>query len=241
MPNPLKITVMKKNFGILFAAVAAMFVAAVGCLFVGCDDGDLKGGGGDGYNPYPTYGHVTQLEGTVIDEYGALGRETGPFTVKLCVPDHENYTDVPVASCPLSADGSFSLELPESIDPALYWNAYFAEPAEGVTVSDESANFTVLQGSGLWLYDGEGNECASVHYLSPEVGHGHIMYADRDCQISGTRTGEDGGGNIISDTYYLKFKKGWNWWFMHDGENGNVSLRTEIPSDAGYYLGVFQE
>jgi hypothetical protein len=96
---------------------------------------------------------------------------------------------------------------------------------------------------GAWfdIYNGEGEFIGDISYTSRLAGHGSIVFVDGDCTVLGSVTFEDGDGNPITDTYSLYLKRGWNWLFAYDGNRPGVHVRTEIPSDTGYYLGVFQE
>jgi hypothetical protein len=226
------VEVMRKSFGFLFAAGIAAASIAAGAL-TGCED--VNPGGGR-HVTYPVYSHVTRLKGVVEDDFGVLDRETGPFTVKFKVfGDDSGFVEV--ASCSLSADGAFSMELPESLEANLLRVPPFEEEA-GITVSDGNVKTSAMFG-GAWLdiYDGEGRFIGDISYSSPSEGRGVIVFADGDCTISGSVTFND-DGRPITDTYGLNLKRGWNWLFAYDGYGADMHLRTKIPSDARYYLGI---
>jgi hypothetical protein len=209
---------MKRNFGILFAATVVMMAGAM----TGCEKPDS--------GEYPT-SHVTRLEGIVTEGMDMIAHETKPFSLKLRVYGGGYPGFGEVASGSLSADGAFSMELPYSVDAALLELGIFGG-MEGLTVSNPGTK-TVF-GIELGVFDGEGISLGTIEYGS-WGNRGMLIFADGDCTISGTYIEQNVDATI---TCYLNLKRGWNWVFSYNDDWPNTGIRTEIPSDARYYLSV---
>ena len=216
---------MKKFFAFSFFA-AAMVAAAVS--FVGCKKHPIEV-----FNP----SHVTRIEGTIAEGMDYLSVDGGPYTMKLNVRDMEAYASVTVASCALEANGSFSMGLPESLGPNLL-TSYFNE-MEGLALSNINIKTSPLQGVELSVYDDDGRLIGDVSYGNQD-GWAEMIFADSDCDISGTASFTTDDGFTLNDKYNLNLKRGWNWVYLYD-DGPNFDIRTEIPSDARYHLGIYVE
>jgi hypothetical protein len=187
-------------------------MAAAGGLFAGCDDDDLKGGGGGGNTTITIVGDMTGISGTIsnMDELSA----DKDYALKLSVYDDEANQNVAIASAPIAANGSFSLDLPSTIlskylSPLL--SDFGGVVPDGINVSDR--DFLVSMADlELWEDD---VYVGMVEYTSYEYGEdntrfvdgSYLCLSDRPSDVTGELEEMDG---VVFD---LHLKKGWNWYF----------------------------
>jgi hypothetical protein len=211
---------MKKIFiSILSLALAG---ASVSCN----PDGNNDNGG-------PRDSDITKMTGKIQEMPSG-----GEYVLKL--EDYE--TDAVLATAPVSADGSFSIELPDNYNSGVLLSGsdLTEDIPEGITISNPgmkigSASLMLYEGDkrvGFILYGGERQ--SATEYSEFEGG---LVYADSNCDIKGSFVyeGEFGKVNVIYDA---SIKKGWNWIFGIHEENieGQISQRvtTEVPAGAAF-------
>lgn len=182
-------------------------------------------------------GYVTELVGMIDNMAEAVPPEAGPCTLKLQVYDTGGEMFVPIASGSVSDDGTFSIELPATLDPTMLAPMFY-DGYEGVTIS---APETQMAAASFHLYDRDGQRIGNVIYRSnAQRGGGSLQFYDRDCTVTGSLTVFGGIFEPRADSYELNLKKGWNWVFSYPNENdNNYALITKIPADAGFSAVTF--
>jgi hypothetical protein len=214
---------------IAFCAAAAVLVGVAGA-FTACETPTEN----------TNISHVTRLSGTIDDVDTGFFSEGDPYTLKLEVPVPESELGEveTVASCPISEGGVFSLDLPETIDQSLLMTSLFKDESS-IAMSDPGLKTSLIWSVDLAVFDG-GDQWTGHVYYSASGGNLSIIYADRDCRVSGRVTfpteGPD-GSEMLSDTYDLNLKRGWNW-ILSEDRGSNFHLVTKIPTGAKFYLSI---
>uniref|UniRef100_S0DFM4 Uncharacterized protein n=2 Tax=termite gut metagenome TaxID=433724 RepID=S0DFM4_9ZZZZ len=178
----------------------------------------------------------TRISGVVDDDLWVLAGKTGPFTIKVKVYGIAGTPPATVASGPLAEDGTFSVELPATVDEGLLIDPGYSDQT-GIVMSDTGLRTCPPQQTMLYIYDGADHNIGTVGYYSPDTARGDLLYADRDCTVRGTISfTPEGEEAVFTDTYDYNLRRGWNWIFIYDDERPDFTIRTKIPSDARYYM-----
>ena len=176
---------------------------------------------------------------TAPDRYTLAGRienmpsVEGSCTLKV-ITKNDYMPEELIASSSVSPDGSFSVDLPGSLDDELM-APYFEKPLDdrnfgpGVAISNIDLKCSAIR---LEMYAGD-EYLGEIRYGTPEE-YGHFFYFDADCDITGShyRSGLD-----INLIYTLNIKKGWNWIYgtqVWNGPDGNV-MTVETKSVDGAF------
>jgi hypothetical protein len=200
---------MKRNFELLFAAA---MIAVVGSLFAGCEK-PVPNPGDDTEKPDETTQFSEVIKGLPPDE---------GYELKLVYDD-----DTVLASCPVSSNGNFTLDMPQTVDARIMCSiedfrfSYFHETMD-VSISNPDAK--ILEGGGAQFGVWKGARAiygVTYFYIeatdtSDSYSLGYMFYVDRDVKLTGTM-------QEPYNTVDLDFKKGWNWVFynVYYGEEYN--------------------
>jgi hypothetical protein len=209
---------MKKNYTIVFAAIAALIVL---CAFWSCDSGSDDDGG-----PSSALGdkEITLAEGVQV--YNDDGSEYQPGSVQT-VRAQSSQTGASYAALSLGsidADGKLTLNLPVFTQ----WSEIGGGAVTGLTVEPpdvkvaEVSSFLVA-GNDLRLQNNDGGKNQIINY----------EYADRDAHIYGQGTVTNPAG-LVEINLFLK--KGWNSViidFPPDYPSSNSTMVTGSPG-AGF-------
>jgi hypothetical protein len=206
---------MKRFFvPVMFAALAVAFVA--------CDE---NGGNDNGENGNENGTTVNTVSGKITNKPA----DDKQYELKLMYS-----ADNVFASTTVADDGSFSFELPETVDTDILALASEIIADDRIALSNENIRIT---GFGdlyweVWL-DGSytGNDVNFDKYdNATETGvTGNLIYADGNGTATGTY-------NTVNETYIydLDVKKGWNWMYVIEQlEGGHVTVTYTTDAQTG--------
>ncbi|MDR1848322.1 MAG: hypothetical protein LBR17_09465 [Bacteroidales bacterium] len=190
-----------KARGIMSKTLCYVMIATAIVSFSSCsdDDDDNNNGGG-------TTGQFTSLQVNL-----ANGSQYTDIATVVAGDLYEPYSNVANYN-----NGNFTLQMLTPATEDLYLFAEYA-PSE-VTFSD--ANVKVAMFDDIACYDANADQIADISYHSS---HGEVtfIYADRDCNITGTYSEEDYINNCN-----LQLKKGWNKMYMFANADETVMTVT---------------
>ncbi|GAA5503062.1 hypothetical protein Dxin01_02811 [Deinococcus xinjiangensis] len=150
-----------------------------------------------------------------------------------------------VTSGTLNANGSFSLNLPSTVDASMLVKINNT-PATNCTGQFTLSNPDALIGELIVVASG-----SKTSQITPETGalqidrtnklltittnFGTLMYADRDIQVSGTSTCTPQAGNTVITKNDVKLVKGWNLLslnqsYVFNGNEGTTTLTSTLTS-----------
>lgn len=194
--------------------------------FVCCDPTDKNGPDND----------YTSISGTIQN------MPSGSYVLKAVVYDDDD--DLVLAECNVAANGSFSLQLPETV-PNAYLEGFGDLEDSDITISNPNAKVGSIY---LELYDGDDEYVDDVYYASISITETAISllqamptYCNAAVTATGTTKFDDEDEEDIPMTVSLSFAKGWGWTVLNlnvnlANETASASMTTKLPNGMRWYL-----
>jgi len=184
----------------LLKFIAVMFLSS--CLLsVGCNDKDDENGNGIPIDPNKITASIPNA---------SVFSEVVKVKITVCW-NHDNECEIKETLAEATFNnGNFTIELTETVNTN-FLHADFAVPPPTLTVSNTNAQLLWID--GITGYNMEGKAIADFWFEkvnSNSFSHVTWVYVDRDLNISGSSTYEEGSNYEEIIVYSLVLKKGWN-------------------------------
>ncbi|MDR1847905.1 MAG: hypothetical protein LBR17_07315 [Bacteroidales bacterium] len=206
---------------IMSKTLCSVMIATAIVSFSSCSDDDEDNNNGGGATSQFTSLQVNVANGS---QYTDIAKVVA------------GYLDEPYSNVADYNNGNFTLEM---LTPAAEDLWLFAEGAPAtITFSDASVKVAIF--SYIACYDSYLSMLGFIYFgkqVSGEDADASFIYADRDCNVTGTVNGNAGSTN-----YTLLLKKGWNIVYFVYKEGWNEAIATTTPQSGFqwimYYYGT---
>ena len=147
--------------------------------------------------------------------------------VKLEFNDDELSETLVSAPC---ANGAFTITLPETID-----NRFLVRFGDVMpNTMNLSDNELRVDGVGLYAYSNDVPFLLSLRSADGKV-QAELLYADRDCVMSGSTVETEGFDEPKTIIYNLILKAGWNWAYLIETDSNITVVSTKPNVELQWY------